>query len=373
MPAGAIPELRVPLEDADDYPYAMSAIRFVYTGELDDSGAFELLQTRRQASFLGVEGCPKAADAALVELARSRLSGVAELYACRQLLPDPEHDPAAAELRPRLKAACQEALVKRGGYKASEVIKVTVGGSAKAVKAGEVLAWAFPDAPSMFSNPATRKQLMALSSSALEALLSSEGFGTDVEDSVLLLLAEWLANKHMVRGTNADEGKRLCRCVRLCQLSSVYFHGVLPLIEWFPIEEEFDYIAQYREVPDGPALAVLQQAGQRAGYDLTCDWYARSARPLGRSDAGHDYEWSFSREQLEAGLIRPALESPLAKVVAINSFGGKDGVRLISRGFEWVPMLQWERFMEAAGFHFYPTLPGVLEVAPEDLGVVPLH
>ncbi|KAG2490613.1 hypothetical protein HYH03_011005 [Edaphochlamys debaryana] len=137
-----------------------SAIRFIYTGELDVGNVAGLMRVRRLAAFLGVEGCPKAADAALVELARSRLSGVAELYACRQLLPDPEHDPAAAELRPRLRAACQERLAKNAGSLAAGAtfsFPGPAGGSVKEVKLGKVPAWAIP---SVLSHPMARQQLL---------------------------------------------------------------------------------------------------------------------------------------------------------------------------------------------------------------------
>ncbi|KAG2490615.1 hypothetical protein HYH03_011007 [Edaphochlamys debaryana] len=242
-PSDAELELRVPLEDPGDLRHALSTIGFTYTGELDVEGATDLLSVRRIASFLGVEGCLEAVDAALVARAQSGLHGVVELYACRQLLPGRDDDPAAAALLPALQAACREGLAKSLRVPMA-TLPLPSGGS---VKAGEVLAWAFPDAPSVLSDPATKRQLLALPAAALEALLSSESFGTDMEDTVLLLLAEWLSAHHGVAQNMTGVVERLCRCVRLSQLSSVYLHGVLPLVDWFPISPpELRFIQQYR-------------------------------------------------------------------------------------------------------------------------------
>ncbi|KAG2490600.1 hypothetical protein HYH03_010993 [Edaphochlamys debaryana] len=365
--AGAKLELRVPLEDAGDYPYALSAVRFIYTGELDVGDVAGLVRVRRLTAFLGVEGCPKAADAALVELARSRLSGVAELYACRQLLPDPDHDPAAAELRPRLRAACRERLVEETGSLAAGAtfsVLGTTGGSVKEVKLGEVLAWAFPDAPSVLSDPAARKQLLALSAAALEALLSSEGFGTDVEDTVLLLLAYWLKAN---RATSQEAKQRLCKCILLSCLSDTYTFAILPLLSWFPISPpELRFLQQYRYASPGPYKSRLDEAARGVGYDITSPWYSDSPRPRGRADAGVAYEWSIPEQKLEAELAKLTAEDAAARHLQVNCIFANGASRLCAAGLQWYPGLSLHPGKDAAGCFLYNALPPALGINAAD-------
>ncbi|KAG2490616.1 hypothetical protein HYH03_011008 [Edaphochlamys debaryana] len=363
QPAGAKPELRVQLEHADDLPYALAAIGFIYTGELAGSpGTRELLGVRRLASFLGVKGCLEAVDTALLTVAQSGLMGVLRLYSRRELLPN-GHDPAASALLPRLRAACREQLVKHAGNLQPDVslsLPLQGGGS---VKAGELLAWAFPDAPSMLSDPATKNQLLALPGAALEALLSSAGFAADSEDSVLLLLGCWFdANP----ATSSHRFKRLRRYVRLCQLSSVYFHGVLPLLKWFPVgAAELRFLCQYKEAPAGPLRQQLTDAGKAAGYALSSAWYSAFARPKCRSDAGRPYTWAVSKQTLELELSRSRRSSRDSPAFMRGAFshGAK---RVVARGFEWHLSLEDERGADKAGVYLYCTLPRVLGVGGAD-------
>ncbi|KAG2490601.1 hypothetical protein HYH03_010994 [Edaphochlamys debaryana] len=353
--AGGKLELRVPLDHADCHRHALTAIRFMYTSELASSDTAELLGVRRMASFLGVEGCVEAVDAALLAQTRTLKAlrrDVHGMHQCLRLLPDSDEGPAASALRSAFRAAFRAQLAAHPGG-------LPRGGQ---LMMGEVLAWAYSDAPSVLSDPVSRKQLLALSADAIEALLSNDTFATDNEDSVLLLLAEWLDAQSrwaVLPGTR----KRLCRCVRLCQLSGVYLHGMLPLLEWFPVSAaELRFICQYREATDEWHALKLRAAAQKAGFDTSSAWYSRTARPRGRSDAGVPYEWIISREKMEAGAAK-LLGRKKAKGIMLDATFTSGAKSVVACGFEWAPQLCMESAASrAAGAYLFCELPAALKL-----------
>ncbi|KAG2482652.1 hypothetical protein HYH03_018425 [Edaphochlamys debaryana] len=366
QPAGSKRILRVPLGSPDDLPHARAAIRFIYSGKLDVSSAANLLRVRRMACYLGIEGCTEACDSALLEVVRKAsvqaLESVAELYACRTLLPDGGEDPAAAGLLDKLRAAGQEQLV---AYKGTATAITATGGSK--VQLGDLLAWAFQDAPGVLNDPAIKGRVRSLSAASLEALLGCDAFATDDEASVLLLLAEWLdANP----STAEDVRKRLCGCIRLCHLNGGYLHGVLPLLSWFPLTpvERF-LLSQVLTVPSGTARDQVVKQATGAEYKWPACWTSGSARPYGSSSVGRAYEWSLAQ-----GLLAVPLNIQLGMGGTASSLptfaGGAAG--LVYRGFEFYPCLQLPQGEDAAGQYLMNRLPACLKLsdAPAIVAIV---
>ncbi|KXZ46086.1 hypothetical protein GPECTOR_47g362 [Gonium pectorale] len=212
MPAPAMPVLRVPLGGAEEVPSALAAILFAYTGRVAAGNVRGTLELYRQGQYLQVEGCGEACCDAIVGMLAAGTSSagsggsgsgssdrshpaVLELYECMDLWPDPALEPAFTSV---LSAA------------------------------GARLVAHFGDALAALNKPELRRQLLALPAEGLEALLESDDFGTDVEDSVLLLLATWVQRNGDTAGVEAIE--RLCRLVRLLQLSPDFAAVMLPAL-----------------------------------------------------------------------------------------------------------------------------------------------
>ncbi|KXZ40958.1 hypothetical protein GPECTOR_1140g412 [Gonium pectorale] len=198
------PILRVLLGSAEELASARAAIKFAYTGEVQADSIREALGVLRQAAHLQVEGCA-AACLERIKTLLPQAQGAAgnapvvppvlELYACERLWPEAVEEPRFASV---LEAA-KPLLVSH-----------------------------FGDTLAALNRPVLREQLLTLPAVALEALLESDDSGTDTEDSIMLLLATWM---HENRGrTDSAARERLCRLVRLVQLSRQYATFVLPLL-----------------------------------------------------------------------------------------------------------------------------------------------
>ncbi|EFJ45905.1 hypothetical protein VOLCADRAFT_93791 [Volvox carteri f. nagariensis] len=254
------PVLRVNLNNEGEEPSARAAIRYAYTGDVRASSIREALEVRRQALNLRVEGCAAACmeivkakfaeasatnatstsgpgnnvswnnlagerSAGFASSPRSGSSGggantstgmtnsadglcapilsgplpppeaVLDLYSCEPIWPDPAQEPDFAAIL----AAAKPQLVRH-----------------------------FGDALRTLNTRSLRQQLLKLHGTAVEALLESDDFGTDNESSVLLLLATWMSGNHA--STDALMRERLCRQVRLVQLSRPYLSSILPVL-----------------------------------------------------------------------------------------------------------------------------------------------
>ncbi|KAG2484144.1 hypothetical protein HYH03_017026 [Edaphochlamys debaryana] len=364
-----------------DLPHARSAVRFIYTGELGVSSAADLLGVRRLACYLGVEGAVEACDSALWALARGApdnpLSGVQELFACRQLLPERDADPGAAPLLDGIRAACQTQLAAhKPGYPtataASPTAALPLATAARCVAAGvplgELLVWVFPDAPSVLSDPAAKARAMRLSAASLEALLTCDAFATDDEASVLLLLAEWLGANP---AAGSEERTRLCRCIRLAQLSGVYLQGVLPLLRWFPIAvNEHRVLCQALSLPEGPERERLLEQVATAGYEWPPSWVSLAARPQSRADVGRVYGWSVAQADLEREVAKLAAEAGGGPASLRGAFAC-GAPCLVARGLEVHPKLQYGHGDDGAGVYLSCWLPACLRACnvPTLLGV----
>ncbi|PNH03736.1 hypothetical protein TSOC_010176 [Tetrabaena socialis] len=348
--AGSKPELRVPLGSPEDLPHALSALRFMYTGKVDGSSAAQLLQMRRQAAYLLVEGCVEACDAALLarvssgaaqqpaegvgSSSSSSLAPVIELFACRHLLPEPEESGGDALITALLRA-CRQQLVLHGGGLA-EVVgaagQSAIGGSGSL---GELLAWAFRDAPSLLCDPDTRQQMEVLPAAAIEALLGSDSFATDDEAT----------------------------------LSEDYLLGTLPFIPWFPISrEEHAFLCQHVSAAARDASKRARLEESAAGrYDTSSPWYAAGARPCRRSDLNHRYGWHIKQEDLLAMEAAQKTKKTLS-----GSFDNGAASGLVSHGFEWQPFIHSKAEDETAGVYLDCSMPAALCIPANSKRIISL-
>ncbi|GIL71707.1 hypothetical protein Vretimale_858 [Volvox reticuliferus] len=319
----ARPELTFRLDSAEELPYAYAAVRFIYTGKLESrASTAELLQIRRQAARMQISECLEKID----EVIASRVTttaGVKELYACRHLLPTADEAPSTASLM----RICRKHITHNcGAYIAT---------LQPAAALGELLAWLFPDAASVLSDPDTRLQVQALPATAMEALFRCDAFATDNEASVLLMLAYWLTANG--GSTGSETRVRLCRLIRLSQLNTAYLHGLLPKITWFPLtREEHQFLCQYLAETDVTRRKSLAVAAQ-GRHDCTSLWYTAKPRPIARADVGKPYDWIVMQQDLAADLDLVSHKIP----------GGLTGAfvngasRLVAHGFEWYPGGLW--------------------------------
>ncbi|KXZ46087.1 hypothetical protein GPECTOR_47g363 [Gonium pectorale] len=378
--APALPVLRVPLGGPEEVPSALAAIRFAYTGQVVAGSVRQALELYRQGQYLQMEGCGVACCDAIVGMLAAGPSSAdsssggggggggggspssswpafQELYACRSLWPDPALEPAFTPVlsvaRPRLVSH-------------------------------------FGDALAALNTPELRQQLLALPAEGLEALLQSDDFGTDVEDSVLLLLAIWMEENGGRAGAEAVE--RLCRLVRLAQLSPDFAAVMLPALAcarfapqisgggvsylrgWFPIScTEAIYIvsvctAAAASQQEGATVELLREAASRV-YDMRSPRFSAKPRRLcpaagRRSSSSQPLEWSISQEDLERGLKELQPRGSMQVPASLNS-----GLRAISaRGFHWTPIIEYEHGAEAASVYLRCDLPAAYGLDAATLG-----
>ncbi|KXZ55853.1 hypothetical protein GPECTOR_2g1404 [Gonium pectorale] len=336
------PVLRVLLDRAEDRPHAEAAIRFMYTGQVDAASAADLLHTRRLAAYLQVEGCPEACEEALRLSATNSNGGALSVQ-----LPEANDDDALKAFVDSLRSACRLQLLQHSGS----------GGTMGDVSVGDLLGWAFPDVPSVLSDPELKGQVLRLSAAALEAMLSSGQLYTDSEDNVLLLLAEWLqANPQ----TTPEDRERLCKQVRLCQLSDTYLVHVVQLLDWFPLSTtNWRHLVQYRMELEGPKRSRLAAAAEGV-YDCSSPWHRGGPRPQSRWDRGKEYTWAIKREALVA-----AVTSGPRKGVLLSAFSYGKGAPL-ANGWEWRPFLKIQPEGDAAGVYLECIRPSALRINASD-------
>ncbi|PNH06518.1 hypothetical protein TSOC_007149 [Tetrabaena socialis] len=356
-PASRRPQLRVPLGSEAEAPFARAAIGYAYTGRVAAVGVRAVLEVRRQAAYLQIDGCAAACDERLmglltaskvrrprgtVRVAPAPSSAVAELMGCWDLMPYSADDPSFAPIL----AAAKKALVPH-----------------------------FGDALAVLNTPSLRWQLLQLPAAAVEVLLSSEVFGTDTEDSVLLLLATWMKANHSQ--TDAKTRERLCRLVRLVHLSRPYLTAVLPALAadyengaagspcaWFPISvAEAGFITDLAATP-----AVRERAAALVGpgkplYDTQSPWYRASSRPQCLSKERRTFEWAITEQELREELGR--LPERGVNAHAYGSFSGGD---LYLRGFEWKVLCHVRHNATCAGCYLDCAMPAAYDMPGSRLG-----
>ncbi|GIL46008.1 hypothetical protein Vafri_3104 [Volvox africanus] len=319
----ARPELTFLLDSAEELPYACAAVRFIYTGKLEPHASIaELLQIRRQATRMQISGCVEKIDK-VISSRVTTTAGVKELYSCRHLLPPADEVPSTAALI----GICRKHLTHNcGAYIAT---------LQSAAALGELLAWLFPDAASVLSDPDTRLQMQALPAAAMESLFRCDAFAADNEASVLLMLAYWLTANSS--STGSETRVRLCHLIRLSQLNTAYLHGLLPKITWFPLtREEHQFLCQYLAETDATRRKSLAVAAQ-GKHDCTSPWYTAKPRPITRTDAGKPYDWMVMQQDLAADLDLVSHKIPRGLTGTFSNGAS----RLVAHGFEWYPGGLW--------------------------------
>ncbi len=139
---------------------------------------------------------------------------------------------------------------------------------------------------------------------AVKELLAADDFGTDSEDSVLLMLACWLEAHKVEEGQ--DEGvpaatrAELCGQVRLHRLSSTYLHHVLPEPFSCMSRVELGFVLWFVGARHKDRKELLPLDPQ---HELS-PWYCSSAQQQVVPEQGRTMEWSISTEHLVKGLRR---------------------------------------------------------------------
>ncbi|GLC61696.1 hypothetical protein PLESTB_001793100 [Pleodorina starrii] len=377
-------QLRVLLDTAEDLPYARAALQYIYTGQLAAATSRDvaaLLHLWRIASHLQIDGCIAACiaaletringDAAAAVSPASPYSGIMELYSCRALLPDPKSNPDAASLL----AACRAELTTRVSAN---------GGIAAALRLdalGEMLAWLFPDAPSVMSDWQMQRHALVLPPQLLDALLASDAFATDDEASVLLLVVKWLyANKTATNMTAAVAGsvnstwaEVLLHRVRLVQMHPMYLYDILNQlficaaeeVSWLPYilsREEHVLLCQFaadvtvnnsrrrRKLADTVAAAWGR-------YNCKSPWYNPVPRALAWHDTGIPLEWYISQAVLRREL------ADQSNTICLHATFRRPGFCLVAGGMIWNPALLFTKRPPFARLMLYSELPEVLEAA----------
>ncbi|PNH04672.1 hypothetical protein TSOC_009121 [Tetrabaena socialis] len=370
-------QLRVPLGSEAEAPFARAAIGYAYTGRVAADCVRAALELRRQAAYLQINGCAAACDKLLANLlaaASSSEPGIGagggeqaaaaaatpaggaspsspsppaiEFMSCWPLLPDPAEEPTFAPVL----AAAKEALVRH-----------------------------FGDALAALNTPSLRQQLLQLPAAAVEALLGSDVFGTDCEESVLLMLATWM--KANYAQTDAATRERLCRLVRLVQLGRPYLTAVLPALAadhlaggakspgaWFPISvAEAGFIAALAAAPAGPEKEALLSLGGKV-YDTQSPRYGMAARSQCLSGAGRGYEWAISQQELLEVLGKVQPGGGFVSSGTRGVFSGAAESYVCARGFAWQMCFHIQHAATSAGLYLQGYLPVAYDVRGSQLG-----
>ncbi|KAG2445232.1 hypothetical protein HYH02_008700 [Chlamydomonas schloesseri] len=350
-------QLFVGLHHPDELRLAEALLRFMYTGEVSLRSAADLLRARPIALRLAVEGGVEACDSALRALfstthgsdASTAKSLVEELYTCRALLPEPASsagaDPTGPQLRAVLMASCRSAMVRSckgmalpaaataapaaagsgaGAGAAVAPAPAAAGAAPAAVPVGELLAFAFEDALAVLNNATALFKLRQLPAAALEALLASEGFGTDDEASVVVLLAEWRA-ANTEAAAQGDTLKRLLRQVRWPHVCDEYLLHVVPRVGWLGVSwERAAWLSSYARATLSSTRAALEVAALTYGasYELDAPGHIARRRPAARPLGARP----FSMEVASAIASQASLDGAPFKWTDL---------KVCARGFMW--------------------------------------
>lgn len=237
-PSPARPQLLIPLGSEAEVPSARAAIQFAYTGQIAARSIREALEVRCQGGYLQIHGCAAACD----EFMKDQLK--AAVHGNIAAVPATASKKDAVGRSSSVPESCPQQVFDLYNYKdlwpTDDAETDETSFAAVLTCAGSALVTHFHSALAVLNSPPLTHQLLALPPIALERLLYSNDFATDCESSVLLLLATWMAQNHA--STDADGRKRLCRTIRLAQLSRPYASMLLPALA-----------ADYDAGPDKPS------------------------------------------------------------------------------------------------------------------------
>ncbi|KAG2441060.1 hypothetical protein HXX76_003913 [Chlamydomonas incerta] len=336
-PQKQLPELQIMLGGEEELPAAHAAIQFAYTNCLEAGiSVRKALQVRRQAAYLQMDG------------RSSGNAAVLELYGSSALWPDPAEDAAFAAML----TGAKRRLVAH-----------------------------FGDALAVLNDPARYEQMVALPAVGLEALLESDGFGSDSESSVVLVLAEWMAANY----ASTDEAlrRRLCGLLRLVQCSRTYLCGVLPVLAarhqrsptsaagWFEVNPaQATSMVAYSTASAAERKAMAAEGapwGPCAGMaTVPAGWRNTQPRRQCLPAAGRSYDFSVSLKEMETcfGALEPGEKGYLIPRVPASRLGS----HIVAQGLEWRPYLQSASGASTAGFFVTPSVPAALLAASSASG-----
>ncbi len=393
----ALPELLVPIASEDELQPSLAAIRFIYSGSVQQpgqegtgssgqgscagqgtgEGVGGLVRIRRQAEYLQVRDCAEACDAAMVACFSDRqggngsgsstaspLSPVFELYCCRHLLPSREEDPRVGPVL----SACREhlythweAVLPAAGSSGAAQAGMAQGGQAQGssgqVDKAEVLAWLLGggDAVRIFNGDELLVWWMAMPVAALEALLQSDYLSTDDEATVVVLVEYWIA----AMGddvTEADKA-RVRRQLRLVNCSTSYLFDVLPKLPWLGPNpaQQAAFLARCQL----SSRSEWAQLGEKlGGYDMSSPWYG-GPRPQSVPQEGVSYKWEVSRADLLAAMQKEGEEKYM--VVHFQQAEGAGSTQtVLAFGYTWTCCLSCAPPGDRGGLHLKCKVPIVL-------------
>ncbi|GLC40550.1 hypothetical protein PLESTF_001011200 [Pleodorina starrii] len=210
------------------------------------------------------------------------------------------------------------------------------------------------------------RELLDLPAPDLHALLSSDDFGSDTEDSVLLLLASWMSYNY--HETDGPLRKWLCHTVRLAHLSRSYQSMVLmPLAAdherdpdaaagWFPLlvlEAEL-VRAPPEERPDMLASLLPAQRHRDLWF-----WQALAVRPRRQCipPEGLSYRWHVHPAYIEnlVGLRK-------GRALHMTGVWHLGSCRCVCRGFDWILAVEYVGGERVAGVSLRCRVPEGLQM-----------
>ncbi|KXZ48722.1 hypothetical protein GPECTOR_25g305 [Gonium pectorale] len=226
----------------------------------------------------------------------------------------------------------------------------------------------FGDALAALNTPALRRQLLALPAAGLEALLESDDFGTDAEESILLLLlAAWVEEN----GGDGDDGDPEIPISRAggCGWFPISFAEAIHLVSLCTpgaLERQRVRLqeAAGRWLP-APQGAWFSTTPRRQCLPVRLPRPSGGASPLGSSSQQQQQQPPFERSISQAELERALRE--LLRGGELELPGVLDNGRrpVAARGFEWRPVIKHEHGAAAAGLCLRFDLPGAYHLAQE--------
>ncbi|EFJ49567.1 hypothetical protein VOLCADRAFT_89914, partial [Volvox carteri f. nagariensis] len=362
-PADARPQLRIPLASPDEVPSARAAIRFAYTGEVAADSIRKVLEVRRQANNLQMSGCVTACD----EMLLRKLSASAGLS--QYAAPTVADDVKIAQLNAAVDLLHCQVLWPDLGQTPSFAQVVNT--------AKSLLVSHFCDAVLTLNTASLRKQMLALPAVAVEALLSSDDFGTDCESTILLLLATWMRCNY--DKTDDESRRRLCRTVRLAYLSRPYHSLILPalaadyerlapsLAAWFPITVlEAAFVTNFASVPFVERRYMLSEAAQGRS-----SWVLESLRAVPRRQylpaglLGLTCTWHIQMQRLQDAMGPLQVAGRAQSIPATFDWVKQD--MLTWQGLEWRVGIVRKCGAPTSGLYLFCNLPSAFEVPGSQL------
>ncbi|GFR49830.1 hypothetical protein Agub_g11770 [Astrephomene gubernaculifera] len=354
------PELRIPLGSEAEVDSARAAIRFAYTGEVQAGSVREVLEVRRQATYLQIKGCAEACDEVLRGM-------IAASTVTAQQQQQEDVDEGHQPLSEQQAAAVMEFYLSASLWPDPAVMK-DPSFEAVVTAAKPQLVSYFGSTLRVLNTPSLRQQLLDLPAVAVEALLESDRFGTDSESSVLLVLATWMEANYATK-TDAETRRRLCRQVRLVQLNKPYLGFVLPALAadfglspdtpagWFPVSvAEACFITHFADASEKKRKRLVKEAQGCSAYDIRSATYNTTPRAACLTFDGLSVAMHIPQQTLEEKLAssQPGKTARIFWTMEQQPF-------VVVQGFEWRVSVQCRHGASSAGLFKHCRKPGAFK------------